>query len=56
MPRLDLIEAVVRLESGQPVRMRYERLLLPWRAEDGTRFVGGLVRQIWQRESASPAC
>lgn len=55
-PRLDLIEAVVRPEGEQTVRLRYERLLLPWQAEDGTHFVGSLTRPIWHRASACPLC
>lgn len=55
-PRLALIEAVVPRPNGKAVRIRYERLLLPWRAADGTRFVGSTIRQIWQRETASPIC
>jgi hypothetical protein len=55
-PRLELIEAVVRPASGETVRLRYDRLLLPWRAEDGTRYVTGLSRNIWRRASACPIC
>jgi len=55
-PRLELIEAVVRPEASEPVRLRYERLLLPWRAEDGARFVSSLSRQHWRRVSACPTC
>jgi hypothetical protein len=55
-PRLELIEAVVRPGEHAPIRMRYERLLLPWRAEDGTRYVSGLSRQIWRRATACPVC
>jgi hypothetical protein len=40
--RLELIEAVVRPASGGTIRLRYDRLLLPWRAEDGTRYVASL--------------
>jgi hypothetical protein len=56
VPRLELIEAVVRPEESEPVRLRYERLLLPWRTQDGTRFVGSLSRQLWRRVSACPTC
>ena len=55
-PRLELVEAVVRPASGETLRLRYDRLLLPWRAEDGTRYVTGLSRQIWRRASACPIC
>jgi|SRR5580658_10326237 hypothetical protein len=55
-PRLDLIEAVVRPEDSPTVRLRYERLLLPWRGEDGTRFVASLSHSIWRRASACPVC
>jgi len=55
-PRLELIEAVVRPASGETVRLRYDRLLLPWRAEDGTRYVTSQARQIWRRASACPIC
>jgi hypothetical protein len=55
-PRLDLIEAVIRPEGGRTMRLRYERLLLPWQAEDGTHFVGSLSRPIWHRASACPLC
>lgn len=54
--RLELIEAVVREASGETFRLRYDRLLLPWRAEDGTRYVSSLSRQIWRRASACPIC
>ncbi|MEI9984908.1 MAG: hypothetical protein WDN69_17920 [Aliidongia sp.] len=55
-PRLELMEAVVRPADGETVRLRYHRLLLPWRAEDGTHFVASLSRQIWRRASACPTC
>jgi hypothetical protein len=55
-PRLELIEAVARTRDAEAIRMRYERLLLPWRAQDGTRYVSGLSRQIWRRVSACPTC
>jgi hypothetical protein len=55
-PRFDLIEAVVRPEGGQAIRLRYERLLLPWQAADGTCFVSSLSRPIWHRASACPPC
>jgi hypothetical protein len=54
--RLELIEAVVRPASGGTIRLRYDRLLLPWRMEDGTRYVTSLSRQIWRRASACPIC
>jgi hypothetical protein len=38
-PRLELVDAVIR-PPGCPVqRARYDRLLLPWRTRDGSRFV-----------------
>jgi hypothetical protein len=55
-PRLDLIEAVVRPQHGTTIRLRYERLLLPWQAEDGTRFIACQSRPIWTRTSACPIC
>lgn len=55
-PQLELIEAVVQPERGGPVRIRYDRLLLPWRASDGTRYVANLTRQNWKRASACPTC
>jgi hypothetical protein len=55
-PRLELIEAVNRTRDAEVIRMRYERLLLPWRGQDGTRYVSGLSRQIWRRVSACPTC
>ena len=56
VPRLDLIEAVVRPHNGETIRLRYERLLLPWQADDGTRFVICQSRPIWTRASACPTC
>ena len=55
-PQLELIEAVIESERSGLVRMRYDRLLLPWRASDGTRYVANLTRQNWKRASACPIC
>ncbi len=38
-PGLQLVEAVVTAPGGQPVRTRYERLLLPWRSPGGDRWI-----------------
>ena len=55
-PHLELIEAVIQPAQSGPVRLRYERLLLPWRASDGTRYIACLSRQNWKRASACPTC
>jgi hypothetical protein len=41
-PRLETVSAVMRRDDGQRVWSYYDRVLLPWRGEDGTRFVLGL--------------
>jgi len=38
-PRLELVDSVIRPPGGQVQRCRYDRLLLPWRTVDGSRFV-----------------
>jgi hypothetical protein len=38
-PHLELVDAVVRAPDGGTQRLRYDRLILPWRGVDGTRFV-----------------
>jgi hypothetical protein len=40
-PRLELVDAVIRTPGRRPLRSRYERLLLPWKAADGATFVSG---------------
>ena len=37
-PRLEFVEAIIRVPGYTPRRSRYERLLLPWR-KDGRKFV-----------------
>jgi hypothetical protein len=41
-PRLETVSAVMRRSDGQRLWSYYDRVLLPWRAGDGTRFVLGL--------------
>ncbi|MGO8914556.1 MAG: hypothetical protein ACLQJR_01450 [Stellaceae bacterium] len=41
-PRLETVSAVMRRPDGQRVWSYYDRVLLPWRDRDGTRFVLGL--------------
>jgi hypothetical protein len=41
-PRLETVSAVMRRSDGQRVWSYYDRVLLPWRGRDGTRFVLGL--------------
>jgi hypothetical protein len=41
-PRLETISAVLRRTDGQKLWSYYDRVLLPWRASDGTRYVLGL--------------
>lgn len=41
-PRLETVSATMRRPSGQRLWSYYDRVLLPWRAGDGTRFVLGL--------------
>jgi hypothetical protein len=38
-PRLQVVSAVVKQPHGGPYWSYYDRLLLPWRQSDGTRFV-----------------
>ena len=38
-PHLEIVDALVQAEGQAPHRLRYDRLLLPWRAADGSRFV-----------------
>jgi hypothetical protein len=38
-PRLEVVSAVVKQPRGGPYWSYYDRLLLPWRQSDGTRFV-----------------
>jgi hypothetical protein len=40
-PRLELVDAVINAPGRPRLRSRYERLLLPWKAPDGTVFVSG---------------
>lgn len=41
-PRLETVSAVMRRSDGERLWSYYDRILLPWRAGDGTRFVLGL--------------
>jgi len=41
-PRLETVSAVMRRSDGQRLWSYYDRVLLPWRAADGTRYVLGL--------------
>jgi hypothetical protein len=38
-PRLEVVSAVVKQPRGGPYWSYYDRLMLPWRQSDGTRFV-----------------
>ncbi len=40
-PRLDHVDAVIRNRSGSH-RSRYDRLVLPWQADDGTKLISTL--------------
>lgn len=40
-PRLELVDAVIREPAKPALRHRYERLLLPWQAADGSALVSG---------------
>jgi hypothetical protein len=40
-PRLELVDAVINAPGRPRQRSRYERLVLPWKAADGTLFVSG---------------
>jgi hypothetical protein len=42
-PRFDAVDATVRLPGLSPQHARYERLLLPWTAPDGTMIAGLLA-------------
>jgi hypothetical protein len=41
-PRLETVSATMRRTNGQRLWSYYDRVLLPWRGGDGTRFVLGL--------------
>jgi hypothetical protein len=41
-PRLETVSAVMRRTDGQRLWSYYDRVLLPWRTSDGTRFILGL--------------
>jgi hypothetical protein len=41
-PMLELVEAALRPPNGPPRRIRYERLLLPWRGVGGEMFVSSV--------------
>jgi hypothetical protein len=41
-PRFETVSAVMRRADGQRLWSYYDRLLLPWRAGDGTRYMLGL--------------
>jgi hypothetical protein len=41
-PRLETVSAVMARTDGQRLWSYYDRMLLPWRSADGTRFVLGL--------------
>jgi hypothetical protein len=51
-PRLETVSAVMLRSDGQRVWSYYDRVLLPWRDRDGTRFVLGLS-QVRRRALAA---
>jgi hypothetical protein len=52
-PRLELVEASVRLPGCAPVKTRYVRLLMPWSSPDGTRYISSVSRARLVRWPAS---
>lgn len=51
-PRLETVSAIMARADGQRLWSYYDRMLLPWEAEDGTRFVLG-VSEIRRRTMAA---
>lgn len=51
-PRLETVSAVMGRDDGQRVWSYYDRVLLPWRDQDGTRFVLG-VSEVRRRALAA---